>query len=412
MEKPLACIEISSGSIKFLLGYILNGQPVVEYTREKKVPGILENGVITDMNRLIKSLEEFKVIEDEKAKMRLNLVQVCLLYPATGLKVYQISKATNVIGEAVEKIDVSNVRAMVEKEQVDSGYTVVNIIPDEFILSDGKRYSNPPIGVKSRTLTMTCKVHVLPTSIAHGYKSALNQAGLRCKNSGVTPYVYSELFKTYQNLPKTYILMDIGAKVTTLSIVGNGSAYKSSFFAKGSDDLTAALSESLDLSHEEAERLKTSYGYDCRETLYCPPLTSQGNGKINQKALNSAIESWNEGYNIFLKNAMEQLVSGYGNKLDACPIILVGGGAALNGIEKLLQLSLSKHPLLKPSIRTVGGRDPRYMALVGLCLASGIYRGTMEDDRHGVITVSRKETPQEQPKKRRFFGQREEEDVL
>lgn len=84
----------------------------------------------------------------------------------------------------------------------------------------------------------------------------------------------------------------------------------------------------------------------------------------------------------------------------------------LAGIEVLLAKSLGRHQIVKPSLRVVGGRNPRYTALLGLCLASSVYRGTMEDDRHGVIAVSRKESAPEQSKKRWPFGHKEEEDVL
>lgn len=58
----------------------------------------------------------------------------------------------------------------------------------------------------------------------------------------------------------TFLILDIGANTTNVAIVESGVVYRSHVINRGSQDITFALSKSLDISTLKAEEMKREYG--------------------------------------------------------------------------------------------------------------------------------------------------------
>ena len=395
MEKLTACFEISSDSIKVLIGYELGGQPVVLYRTQTALPGLVKEGQIIDPNGLIRALAELHTVDDAAARLRISISEVCLILPPIGLVVYESDKTTNVVSPTNEiaKIDFSNVVSLVRKEPIPGGNTIIDIIPDEFVLDDGSRYANPPLGVKSTSLSIRAKIHALPETVASTYNRLISQAGFRVKKASVSTYCIAELFKTYNDLPKSYILVDMGARLTAVALIGEGSPYSSASFYSGGDDLTEDIATAFDCTFAAAEKLKCEYGYREKLRDYEPPLPVELDHMPTtiyyQKELNEVIKNHFESYGAVLGNAIASLLGKYGNRFDSLPIVFTGGASRLKGIEKFLASAFPKREIYFPFPRSIGARDPSYSALLGLLLTSGKYVGSLEDNYHGMGAVSR-----------------------
>ncbi|MBE6126528.1 MAG: hypothetical protein E7182_00880 [Erysipelotrichaceae bacterium] len=395
MEKLTACFEISSDSIKVLIGYELGGQPVVLYRTQTTLPGLVKEGQIIDPNGLIRALAELHTVDDAAARLRISISEVCLILPPIGLVVYESDKTTNVVSPTNEiaKIDFSNVVSLVRKEPIPGGNTIIDIIPDEFVLDDGSRYANPPLGVKSTSLSIRAKIHALPETVASTYNRLISQAGFRVKKASVSIYCIAELFKTYNDLPKSYILVDMGARLTAVALIGEGSPYSSASFYSGGDDLTEDIATAFDCAFAAAEKLKCEYGYREKLRDYEPPLPVELDHMPTtiyyQKELNEVIKNHFESYVAVLGNAVASLLGKYGNRFDTLPIVFTGGASRLKGIEKFLAAAFPKREIYFPFPRSIGARDPSYSALLGLLLTSGKYVGSLEDNYHGMGAVSR-----------------------
>ncbi len=395
MEKLTACFEISSGSIKVLIGYELGGQPVVLLRKQKPLPGLIREGQINDPNGLIRALAELHTVDDEVARLRVSISEVCLILPPIGLVVYESDKTTNVVSPTNEiaKIDLSNVISLVKKEPIPGGNTIIDIIPDEFVLDNGSRYENPPLGVKSTSLTVRAKIHALSETVSTTYGRLISQAGFRVKKASVSTYCIAELFKTYNDLPKSYILVDMGARLTTVSLIGEGSPYSSASFYNGGDDLTEDIATAFDCATEAAEKLKCEYGFREKVRAYEPPLPL-GDDRVHpeqfyQNHLNDVISAHFESYGAVLANAVSSLLGRYGNRFDALPIVFTGGASRLHGLPKFMEKTFPHREAYFPLPRSIGARDASYSALLGLLLTSGKYVGSLEDNYHGMGAVSR-----------------------
>jgi cell division protein FtsA len=393
-----AGLEITSDTAKFAIGYEIGGVPVLLYYAERPIKGLLKDGQISNPTGISQILTGFLRLEDEAVKLKINAVNVSIVVPPLGFQVYQNNKTTNVVASngLIDKLDVSNVMSLVMKEAVPNGNVIVDIVPDAFLLDSGKAFSNPPLGEKSNSLTIQAKVHTLPEKILYDYRRTVEGAGFRVKRSCVATYCASQLIASDKSMPSSYIYIDIGAHITTVSLIGNAAPYGSLYFPKGGDDLTDDIAESLSINPTEAKRLKEDCGYDLRKSLYQAPVAvgkgeDDKNASYYQKDLNTIIESFFEGYVGLLANAIAQLVQKqpHPEALSELPLLVSGGGSKLKGIDILLIPALGKRKLVHFVPKVIGARNEGAVNLLGLILAESVYRGTLEDNYHGVSTLSR-----------------------
>lgn len=149
MGNTLACFEVTSDSIRLVLGYEEDRAPVLLYKSEMAIPDIISGGVVKEEDALVAALSKFHKIVDDHVKLDLTITTVNVVLPSIGFLAFRGAKTTNTVSPSVTAVDVSNVISLLQKEAVKDGYSVIDIIPQEFILDDGRRFYEPPIGETS-----------------------------------------------------------------------------------------------------------------------------------------------------------------------------------------------------------------------------------------------------------------------
>jgi cell division protein FtsA len=398
--KNTACLEITSTAAKLAVGYVLSGQPVLLYYIAKPLHDCVENGDIIDPKTIQNVISGFLSLEDEEARLKISVANLSLILPTLGFKVYQSNKITNVIATngMIDKIDISNAMSLVKKEPIAPSEEIVDIVPDCFALDSGKIYANPPLNETSNSLTVYAKIHTLPAKRVYDYKSTVEKAGFRIVRCCVGAYCASQLLLSDKTMPDSYLYVDMGARLTTVSIIGRGAPIASAQFYSGGDYLTEAIAQNFAIPFQDAQKLKENNGYDQRQTTFQTPLivSKDEDGKsvsYYQRDLNAIIENFYESYDQLLSNAISTLIAHEPvqskEALLSLPLILGGGASQLYGLEKLIWTCLGKRKLIRYVPHVLGARDASTNNLLGLIMAEGSYKGTLEDDYHGVSTLSR-----------------------
>lgn len=398
MFKNVAALEISSSKVKFAVGNLVSGKPSILFYGQKPIPeGIVSKGEILNEDALSKIVASFGHFEDESLRLKVDTDDISLVIPAIGFQVYMNEKCTNVVSSEniIENLDIDNVISLIQKEKIPNGNTIVDIVPDSFVTDAGKAYKNPPLGAHSSSILLKAKVHTAPEGLLASYKRTVQDASLRIRRSALAPYCACQLVASEDGMPHDYFLLDIGESLSTLSFVGGDSLYGSVIFMLGGKDLTKDLSNAFSISFQEAEGLKRKYGYDPRERVYRSAL------RLGEKAFDAkdvSKERWNEAIRSFfskycynLKNAVESLAKKQiSDSADLrFPFIVTGGGSSLNGLLPLLREFYGDYDFIPFAPKAMGARDPSATNLVGLILAGGEYRGTLEDHYRGISALSR-----------------------
>jgi cell division protein FtsA len=282
----------------------------------------------------------------------------------------------------------------VRKEVVPHGGQIVDIIPDAFELDNGRQFANQPIGEKSNSLSISAKIHALPFTVVENFRRAFKEADITIKRVLVGPHAASYLYAQDPGLPTSYLFLDMGAEVTTISLIGNGALFASIYFEKGGKDLTSAIVRDFNIPFDEAEKLKRRYGIDHRLMSFYPTIATSVDmeGQEHQymiSDLNQIIETFIADYLVSLKQAINSLMTGYDRKYLRIPLLLSGGLARLNGLPEMLIEAFPDNKIHFAIPKAIGARHQTYANALGAILANNRYHSYLEEDRPVVTTLTR-----------------------
>ena len=389
MEKYISAIEVSDTEVRLAVGYVKDKKVNLIHVAERPIRGLVSNGEITDFQTLSSIIASMKEFKDETTKEKITINEVTLVLPSLGLNVFQSTKTSNIVSpySQIAQIDIENVVSLVQKEAIPGGSEIVDIIPDSFVLEMGRSFINPPINEKSNNITIKAKIHTLPTRVIQDYKRLLDGARIKVRRMCVSSYAICELAKYTPDIPESYILVDIGADITNVTLIGNSSPFETVNIACGASELINQISAKFGLSYFDALELLKKYGLDERTLTYKPVIaTSMVNGletKHDPESLNSLIrEFFNDTFFNKFDNAFETLMKGYPDNVRNLPMVFTGGLTKMFGFEGLVknkfETNASIH-YLEP--QCIGARDTSFSAIIGAIFASSRYKGTLSDTR-------------------------------
>lgn len=399
MKKVVAILEISSACVKLVIGYELNNQPQVIYTLVKPTSQIVDNGRFVDTILLQDTLRNLTSIDDPCARLRISINEVVLILPPYGLDVFDINQSTLVVGEdsKVSNLDIRNIYNLIRKSKIPISNELIDIIPDHFVLDDGTSYLNAPLGKPSESLTIQAKVHTLPPHIQNNYEGITHNSGFDVKRCLIAPFVANELIHCKKDMPNDYILVDIGSHVTTISAIGGKKLIASRHFSWGGHNITSSIGTAFNISEEEAEKIKITYGLDKKLPKFpvtiC--LTDDGNGNSTKHyvtELNQIIKSELDTFVMQLNTSINNLFQGYDQSLiRSLPLILTGGGAALNGLIPYITSKVQSDEVKLFTPKTIGARHPMFTNCLGAIVANKKYQTVFDESHPKIGTVTRGE---------------------
>lgn len=396
MENRVAILEISNTFARVIIGGSIDGEPVIIQKAEKPISGFISRGEILDEQKLIEAIASLKEINDERTHLTYELSDVTLVIPPLGLEIYESEKTTNVVSPTsiIEKIDITNVISLVQKEAMESDKTIVDIIPDYFTINKNEYVIEPPIGKTSDDIWVHAKVHVMLRKYADTYRRLVESAGLHVRRICVSPYALS-VYAHKVGVPKDYILVDMGAQLTNITLVGNYSPIVSTHILIGGNDLSFAIAEKFNCSVEKAQQLKEKYGRFEHVLEFKPVLLTAS----NQEGIDVDYypEDLNHVTNLFFRdnyfkqidNAIMSMLKDYPAEVLKLPLVFAGGFLKMKGIEKIIKDKYSDQDVRFLNSDTIGLRHPKYLPLVGALMCATTYKGALSDQRSKVSSVER-----------------------
>ena len=424
MENTTAALEITSSQLKLVIGYVYEGKVVVLYSLTRPIQNIVEAGNIINQEALINELKDISHIKDSNVKLKIGFNEVVLVLPPLGLDVYETQKTTNVVATSgiIDRVDIYNVALQVMNEPIPYGNTLIDVVPERFLLDQGRQFIKPPLGEKTTTLTADELAYALPNKIVVGYRKALLAAGIKIKREFAAPYAAAELLDSYSDkrIENIYLNVEIGSKITTVSIINKNLCIGSSYFLKGGDDITFDLMNTFGLSFTAAEKLKRRYGY-CEEAFSfdLPVELEEANDEyadFTMSEFNGVIKKNLDDFLYAFKNCVSCLFQNHGENAENyenMPLIITGGGSRLIGLVAYLDKALPKQKSIVTIVPTsLGARSQSYINCLGAILGSGICRGTLSENKLDVTKVERNVAPEQEKSTNKTNVEKDNHDEL
>lgn len=399
MEKPVAVIEITDTCVRLLIGNVVNDKPVIIYSTEKPLPGVVSRGEINNFAALAQLLSTLTDFKYEESRLHVTISEATVIFPPIGFQVYQVEKTTNVVSPTsiIESIDIQNVISLVQKEMVPGGSEIVDIIPDSFVLEQGRAFTNPPIGEKSNYLTMRAKVHTMPGRVISSYKEVVENGHIRVKRALIAPYATCDYIRSLGDMPRNYLLVDMNEGFTAITLANVHSPIISGHFLMGKNDLVLRVSQTFNIEEAAARRLVDLYGINDHELNFEPVIAESVSPtgyqvKFTPDDLDKLIRDYMSEYLKQFDVSLGELLSGFSEELRKLPIIFTGELSRVHGVEKILKDKFTEASDIKfLSSKAVGARGARWCTSVGALLVSSRYKGSLTDQRARVAQVDRAE---------------------
>ena len=396
MEKNVAAIEFGSKKLKLVIGYELEGKVYVIYAITKPYGHIIEAGKVVDEQLLLQAINEIKHFADPSVKIKFNISEVVVSLPPYGLEVFQTKQNTYCASEdsRISNYDLRNIYTLIKNGSAPLKNELIAIIPEKYLLDQGRSFLNLPLNEPSSSLTVFAKIHTLPESICKGVTDALTKSGISVKRAVVAPFAAAELLGTYEDLPSDYFLVDIGSNMTTVSLIGEKQLYDSRFFEWGGDRITERIIESFNINEADAEKYKVTYGIDNRAMNFKAPICVTDDGEGNEikhyaDELNAIIKGELDIFLSQLNSSIDELLKGYDASAKALPMIVIGGGSKLNGLIDYISPKVKSEAVIAVAPRSLGARNPTFTNCLGMILADAKYPNVYDETHPRVGQVTR-----------------------
>ncbi len=215
----------------------------------------------------------------------------------------------------------------------------IQALPREFKV-DGVRDVRQPVGMPASKLEVVTYVASGQLSALQLVERAIALAGKTVDQMVIRPLASGIGVMTTQEMDGGAVVVDLGHGCTDIGVFMNGSIGYCASLPVGSGHVTTDLSHLLKCSPEEADRLKTSHGVAMAklvpETKSVDVLqVGQSIARpLQQKVLCEIIEARMREIAVMVKQQVEK--SGQMGLLPG-GVILTGGGAQMEGVDKLFE---------------------------------------------------------------------------
>lgn len=252
-------IDLGTSKVSLVVGEVNNfNQIEIICNTSHKCSGIKKSQII-DEEEVALSIR--KAIEEAETETDMKIGSAYVTIPGKFVTIVQNS----IVKDAKDKYagisvkDVTSALMQVKDVEIPDGKIIIDIVPDEFIIDDGKHVTDP-VGNLSSNFTLNAQVILADREYVKKLTNVFRKAGIEI--DGIVPVALAErnLMLDSNELNDNVMLLDIGAGNTEIGVFeGNGFVYTNTI-PLGGDSITSDISLVLSISEEEADRLKRQYG--------------------------------------------------------------------------------------------------------------------------------------------------------
>ena len=252
-------IDIGTSKVATVVGEVNNFNQIEIIASSKIKCSGLKKGKIIDEDEV--SFAIAKTIEqaEDEANLKINSAYVMIPGKYTTIVQNSILKDVKDRYAGISMKDVGTSIMQVKDIEVPDGKTIIDIVPDIFTLEDGKT-TNDPVGKLGSSFTLKAQIILADKDYVRQLHSIFKKAGIEI--DGIVPTALAErnLILDTNELSDHVMLLDIGAGMTDIGVFDGSSFIYTNTIPLGGDNITNDISIVLNISEEEADKLKRQYG--------------------------------------------------------------------------------------------------------------------------------------------------------
>ena len=252
-------IDIGTSKVSTFVGEVNNFNQIEIICSTSSKCSAIQKGVIVNEDELSAAIA--KTIKEVEDISNLKVNSAYTTIPGKYVTIVQNS----VVKDAKDKFagisikDVASAIIQIRDIEIPEDKVLIDIVPDKFILEDGKPVEDP-VGKFSSNFTLTAQIILAEKEYIKKLTSVFKKAGIEI--DGVVPSVLAErnLVLDTNEINDNVMILDIGAGNTDIGIFNGSSFIYTNTISLGGDNITSDIAYVLNISKEEAEKLKRQYG--------------------------------------------------------------------------------------------------------------------------------------------------------
>ncbi len=252
-------VDIGTTKVATVVGEVNNfGQIEIICNTSYKCNG-LKKGKIIQEDEVTLSLS--KTIKDAEEETNLEINSAYVTIPGKYVTIVQNSVTKDVKDKysGISVKDVQNAIMQVKDIEIPEQKTLIDIVPDKITLENGTVVADP-VGNLSSRFTIDAQVILAEKDYVRQLTSIFKKAGLEI--DGIVPTTLAErnLILDKNEMHDNIMLLDIGAGNTDIGVFEGDAFIYTDSIPVGGDNITSDIALVLNISEEEADKLKRQYG--------------------------------------------------------------------------------------------------------------------------------------------------------
>ena len=252
-------IDIGTSKVCTVVGEVNNfGQIEIISNTSYKCSGLKKCKIINEDDI---SLSIAKTIKDAEEETNLKINSAYVTIPGKYVTIVQNSITKDVKDKysGISVRDVQNAIMQVKDIEIPDGKTLIDIVPDKITLDNGTVVTDP-VGNLSSSFTISAQIILADKDYVRQLHNIFKKANLEI--DGIVPITLAErnLILDSNELHDNIMLLDIGAGNIDIGVFEGSSFIYTNSIPLGGDNITNDIAVVLNISEEEADKLKRQYG--------------------------------------------------------------------------------------------------------------------------------------------------------
>lgn len=252
-------IDIGTSKVCTVVGEVNNFEQIEIICNTSYKCSGLKKGKIINEDEI--SLSIAKTIKDAEEETNLKINSAYVTIPGNYVTIVQnsINKEVKDKYSGISVRDVQNAIMQVKDIEIPEGQVLVDIVPDKITLENGTVVTDP-VGNLSSSFTINAQIILADRDYVRQINSVFKKAGLEV--DGIVPVTLAErnLILDKNEMHDNIMLLDIGAGNTDIGVFEGSTFIYTNAIPLGGDNITNDIALVLNISEEEADKLKRQYG--------------------------------------------------------------------------------------------------------------------------------------------------------
>ncbi|HOZ54512.1 MAG TPA: cell division protein FtsA [Clostridia bacterium] len=259
-------IDIGTSKVSLVIGEVNNfNQIEVVCSTSQKCSGI-RKGKIVDEEDIITAISRAVDDAESEAEIKINSAYVTIRGKYVTLVQNSVVREVKDRFLGISAKDVSSVIMQAKDIDLPDGKTIIDIVAEKFILDDGKIVSDP-VGNLSSNITLKAQIVLADKDYVRQINGIFKKANLEI--DGLVPITLAErnLILDTNEFNDNIMLLDIGAGNTEIGVFEGSEYIYTNTIPLGGDNITNDIALVLNISQDEADKLKRQYGLAMRSFI-------------------------------------------------------------------------------------------------------------------------------------------------